>query len=95
MSYVILRVFNLKDLETLKKNTKICYLKIPSQQPFFSALLLQKKNTHTKIGLLLYFLSCSLKKVFLKKTILLWLKGFENLENGSKTYVEKTIPIIP
>jgi len=47
MSYVILRVFNLKDLETLKKNTKICYLKIPSQQPFFSALLLQKK-THTQ-----------------------------------------------
>jgi len=93
MSYVILRVFNLKDLETLKKNTKICYLKIPSQQPFLVPYY--KKNTHTKIGLLLYFLSCSLKKVFLKKTILLWLKGFENLENGSKTYVEKTIPIIP
>jgi len=92
MSYVILRVFNLKDLETLKKNKDLLF-ENPVPATIFSALL--QKKTHTKIGLLLYFLCCSLKKVFLKKTILLWLKGLENLENGSKTYVEKTIPIIP
>jgi len=94
MSYVILRVFNLKDLETLKKTQRSAIWKSRPSNHFLVPYY-YKKNTHTKIGLLLYFLSCSLKKVFLKKTILLWLKGFENLENGSKTYVEKTIPIIP
>jgi len=47
MSYVILRVFNLKDLETLKKKHKDLLFENPVPATIFSALLLQKK-THTQ-----------------------------------------------
>jgi len=43
MSYVILRVFNLKDLETLKKNKDLLF-ENPVPATIFSALL-QKKHT--------------------------------------------------
>jgi len=73
MSYVILRVFNLKDLETLKK-TKICYLKIPSLQPFLVPYY-KKKHTHKNwtpslLSLLLF------KKSLFKKDYSPMIKGF-------------------
>jgi len=45
MSYVILRVFNLKDLETLKKNKDLLF-ENPVPATIFSALL--QKKTHTQ-----------------------------------------------
>merc|ERR1711920_12178 len=54
----------------------------------FSALLLQKKHTHKNwTPSLLSFLL--FKKSLFKKDYSPMIKGFENLENGSKTYVAK------
>jgi len=79
MSYVILRVFNFTDL-TLER-----WADLLDNNPVPNA------NTPSalKIGLLLFFLTHSLKKVL--KTILLWLKSFENLEDKSeivKTHIK-------
>jgi len=72
MSYVILRVFNLKDLETLKKNKDLLF-ENPVPATIFSALL--QKNTHKNwtpslLSLLLF------KKSLFKKDYSPMIKGF-------------------
>jgi len=74
MSYVILRVFNLKDLETLKKNKDLLF-ENPVPATIFSALLLQKKHTHKNwTPSLLSFLL--FKKSLFKKDYSPMIKGF-------------------
>jgi len=73
MSYVILRVFNLKDLETLKKHKDLLF-ENPVPATIFSALL-QKKHTHKNwTPSLLSFLL--FKKSLLKKDYSPMIKGF-------------------
>jgi len=75
MSYVILRVFNLKDLETLKKNKDLLF-ENPVPATIFSALLQKKTHTQKLDSFSTFFSFLLFKKSLFKKDYSPMIKGF-------------------